>query len=37
MLPAAEALTAEDVSRSALDEASKLLGECTAKIRHCVN
>jgi len=37
MLPAAEALTAEDVSRSALDEASKLLGECTAKIGHCVN
>jgi Protein of unknown function (DUF1572) len=37
MLPTAEALTAEDVSRSALEEANKLLGECTAKIGHCVN
>ncbi len=37
MPPATEALTAEDVSRSALDEANKLLGECAAKIGHCVN
>jgi Protein of unknown function (DUF1572) len=36
MPPAAEALTAEDVSRSALAEANKRLGECTAKIGHCV-
>src|ERR1700733_3697419 len=37
MPPAAESLTAEDVARSALEEANKLLGECAAKIGHCVN
>ncbi len=30
-------LTADDVSRSALIEANKLLDECAAKISHCVN
>jgi hypothetical protein len=30
-------LTAEDVSRSALEEANKRLDECAAKITHCVN
>ncbi len=37
MPPAVGALTAEDVSRQALGEANKLLGECAAKIGHCVN
>jgi Protein of unknown function (DUF1572) len=30
-------LTAEDVTRSALDEANRLLDECAARIAHCVN
>jgi hypothetical protein len=30
-------LTAEDVTRCALDEANRLLDECAAKIAHCVS
>lgn len=30
-------LTAEDVTRSALDEGIRLLDECATKIAHCVN
>ena len=30
-------LTADDVSRTALEEAGRLLDECTAKIIHCVD
>jgi hypothetical protein len=30
-------LSAEDVSRAALDEANRLLDECAAKIGHCLN
>jgi hypothetical protein len=37
MPPAAESLTAEDVARSVLAEANKLLDECAAKISHCAN